>query len=150
MVALSDRFEAWDVLAVGLKVLLLCSCRLLLGYPCLCQGGPVHLTCRKPENTPTHLKNNTHTKKVSQVWRNSNEQCCLSPYRCTFISSGKRTNAACASLTNLDLAGAGKTASTAAGSEATAARAVLPGPTSLSFWIHACKKKNNKKTPAPA
>lgn len=39
---------------------------------------------------------------------------------------------ACASLTDLDLAGAGKTASTAAGSEAIAARAVLPGPTSLS------------------
>lgn len=37
-----------------------------------------------------------------------------------------------ASFTDLDLAGAGKTASTAAGSEATAARAVLPGPTSLS------------------
>ncbi len=35
-------------------------------------------------------------------------------------------------ITNLDLAGAEKTASTAAGSEATAARAVLPGPTSLS------------------
>lgn len=34
------------------------------------------------------------------------------------------------SLADLDLAGAGKTASTAAGSEATAARAVLPGPTS--------------------
>lgn len=38
---------------------------------------------------------------------------------------------ACASLTDLDLAAAGKTASTAAGSEATAARAALPGPTSL-------------------
>lgn len=35
-------------------------------------------------------------------------------------------------LTDLDLAGAGKTASTAAGSKATAARAVLPGPTSRS------------------
>ncbi len=39
---------------------------------------------------------------------------------------------ACASLAHLDLAGAGKTASIAAGSEATAARAVLPDPTSLS------------------
>ena len=35
-------------------------------------------------------------------------------------------------FTDLDLAGVRKTASTAAGSEATAARAVLPGPTSLS------------------
>lgn len=37
----------------------------------------------------------------------------------------------CASLTDLDRAGVGKTASTAAGSEATAARAVPPGPTSF-------------------
>lgn len=43
----------------------------------------------------------------------------------------RRTSFACASLTDLDLAAAGKTASTAAGSEATAARAALPGPTSL-------------------
>lgn len=50
---------------------------------------------------------------------------------------------ACASVTNLDLAGAGKTASTAAGSEATAARAVLPGPTSLSSGF-------TPETPRPA
>lgn len=43
---------------------------------------------------------------------------------------GERLCVADVSLTDLDLAGAGKTASTAAGSEATAARAVLPGPTS--------------------
>lgn len=43
----------------------------------------------------------------------------------------RRIGAACAAFTDLDLAGAGKTASTAAGSEATAARAVLPDPTSL-------------------
>lgn len=36
------------------------------------------------------------------------------------------------SFTDLDLADAGKTASTAAGSAAIVAKAVLPGPTSLS------------------
>lgn len=45
-----------------------------------------------------------------------------------------------AMLTDLDLAGAGKTASTVAGSEATAARAVLPDPTSLSSGFTPKKK----------
>lgn len=48
----------------------------------------------------------------------------------TFSPEGEHLCVADVSLTDLDLAGAGKTASTAAGSEATAARAVLPGPTS--------------------
>lgn len=52
MVALYDRIKTWDVLAVGLTVLLLWSCRLFLGYPRLCQGSPVHLTCARTENVP--------------------------------------------------------------------------------------------------
>lgn len=94
MVALSDRFKAWDVLAIGLNVLLLfCSCRLLLGYPCLCQGSPVHLTCTKPENTPTHLKKKyTHTEGIIRVAK---------PYLSGLLRSGyeKCFHGACASLT---------------------------------------------------
>lgn len=125
MVALSDRFKAWDVLAIGLNVLLLfCSCRLLLGYPCLCQGSPVHLTCTKPENTPTYLKK-THTYRRYHTCSET-----------LFIRAAEqwvwKMLSWCMCITHLDLAGAGKTASIAAGSEATAARAVLPDPTSLS------------------
>lgn len=56
MVALSNRFKAWNVLAIGLNVLRLWSCRLLLSDPCLCQGSPVHLTFIMQENICTYLK----------------------------------------------------------------------------------------------
>lgn len=72
--------------------------------------------------------------------------CAEAACRCTFSFWEKQNKtflSACASVTNLDLAGAGKTASTAAGSEATAARAVLPGPTSLSSGF-------TPETPRPA
>lgn len=47
----------------------------------------------------------------------------------------KCVHCACALVTDLDLAGAGKTASTAAGSVATGAKAALPGPTFLACCL---------------
>lgn len=79
------------------------------------------------------------------VWHNTHTHTrCKDTYKDTMCASAKKLEYAIyiwnktvggKLLTDLDLAGAERTASTAAGSEATAARAVLPGPTSLSSKI---------------
>ena len=152
MVALSNRFKAWNVLAIGLNVRRLWSCRLLLSYPCLCQGSPVHLTFIMQENICTYLKIHQYRRYWKSIYSGSLSygwvcrgclQMHISFLRKKKKKKKKRFLSACASVTNLDLAGAGKTASTAAGSEATAARAVLPGPTSLSSGF-------TPETPRPA
>ena len=68
MVTLSHRFQAWDILPIGLNVRRLWYCRLLLSDPSLCQSRPVHLTCTKSKDKHKDVKcTDEHKADIMEV-----------------------------------------------------------------------------------
>ena len=123
MVALGDGVYARDLLSIGLDWVLRFGSRsrIFLGYPCLGQGRPIDLTCTTTQMLWILGEILTYMLHRCRLYNGSNWK----PYDYMTYRTDPRL------VTYLDLAGAERTASIAAGSEATAATAVLPDPTSV-------------------